>query len=174
MTKTAIGGLFVTSLHQYSVFIRLSDIKSTDLQDLFFVLSRYLGQELSAVFFCQSFCIFWFARSNINRVSWNTIFKKYEQNHQLQKFDEVSRFRKEFSRSIVGILTKSPLRVNVRTGPAEERILLTGRHSVADIFCASCKTTLGWKYVSSARCTQTLQPCGLRPACLLGCYWLTQ
>jgi len=36
--------------------------------------------------------------------------------------------------------------VNVRTGPAEERILLTGRHSVADIFCASCKTTLGWKY----------------------------
>lgn len=36
--------------------------------------------------------------------------------------------------------------VNVRTGPAEERILLTGRHSVADIFCACCKTTLGWKY----------------------------
>lgn len=33
-------------------------------------------------------------------------------------------------------------------GPAEQRLLLTGLHSVADIFCESCKTTLGWKYVS--------------------------
>lgn len=34
-------------------------------------------------------------------------------------------------------------------GPAEQRLLLTGLHSVADIFCQSCKTTLGWKYVSA-------------------------
>lgn len=34
-------------------------------------------------------------------------------------------------------------------GPAEQRLLLTGLHSVADIFCESCKTTLGWKYVSA-------------------------
>lgn len=39
-------------------------------------------------------------------------------------------------------------RVNVGCGPAEQRLLLTGLHSVADIFCESCKTTLGWKYVS--------------------------
>lgn len=32
-------------------------------------------------------------------------------------------------------------------GPAEERVLLTGLHAVADIYCENCKTTLGWKYV---------------------------
>lgn len=36
--------------------------------------------------------------------------------------------------------------VNVGCGPAEERVLLTGLHAVADIHCSSCKTTLGWKY----------------------------
>lgn len=40
-------------------------------------------------------------------------------------------------------------RVNVGCGPAEERVLLTGLHAVADIYCESCKTMLGWKYVSS-------------------------
>ncbi|ELK25266.1 Protein yippee-like 2 [Myotis davidii] len=38
------------------------------------------------------------------------------------------------------------LRVNVGCGPAEERVLLTGLHAVADIYCENCKTTLGWKY----------------------------
>jgi len=38
-------------------------------------------------------------------------------------------------------------RVNVGCGQAEERVLLTGLHAVADIYCESCKTTLGWKYV---------------------------
>lgn len=33
-------------------------------------------------------------------------------------------------------------------GQAEERVLLTGLHAVADIFCECCKTPLGWKYVS--------------------------
>lgn len=41
------------------------------------------------------------------------------------------------------------LRVNVGCGPAEERVLLTGLHAVADIYCENCKTTLGWKYVSA-------------------------
>ncbi|CAB54236.1 Protein yippee-like F37A8.5 [Caenorhabditis elegans] len=36
--------------------------------------------------------------------------------------------------------------VNVGCGPAEERVLLTGLHAVADIYCEICKTTLGWKY----------------------------
>ncbi|XP_072798997.1 protein yippee-like 3 isoform X2 [Vicugna pacos] len=38
--------------------------------------------------------------------------------------------------------------VNVGCGPAEERVLLTGLHAVADIHCENCKTTLGWKYRS--------------------------
>ena len=41
-----------------------------------------------------------------------------------------------------------PRRVNVGCGPAEQRVLLTGLHAVADIYCERCKTTLGWKYVS--------------------------
>lgn len=36
--------------------------------------------------------------------------------------------------------------VNIGCGPAEERLLLTGLHAVADIYCECCKTTLGWKY----------------------------
>ncbi|CBY06919.1 unnamed protein product [Oikopleura dioica] len=36
--------------------------------------------------------------------------------------------------------------VNVASGQAEERVLLTGRHHVADVFCRSCNTVLGWKY----------------------------
>uniref|UniRef100_A0A8C7FK24 Protein yippee-like 2 n=1 Tax=Oncorhynchus kisutch TaxID=8019 RepID=A0A8C7FK24_ONCKI len=43
--------------------------------------------------------------------------------------------------------------VNVGCGPAEERVLLTGLHAVADIYCENCKTTLGWKYVSVRVCT---------------------
>ena len=39
--------------------------------------------------------------------------------------------------------------VNVGCGQAEERVLLTGLHAVADIYCECCKTTLGWKYVST-------------------------
>lgn len=39
-------------------------------------------------------------------------------------------------------------RVNIGCGRAEERILLTGLHAVADIYCNSCRTTLGWKYAS--------------------------
>uniref|UniRef100_A0A8C1V3G0 Protein yippee-like n=1 Tax=Cyprinus carpio TaxID=7962 RepID=A0A8C1V3G0_CYPCA len=50
--------------------------------------------------------------------------------------------------------------VNVGCGPAEERLLLTGLHAVADIYCENCHTTLGWKYVSMLRfnktCSRTL------------------
>lgn len=45
-------------------------------------------------------------------------------------------------------------RVNVGCGPAEERLLLTGLHAVADIYCENCHTTLGWKYVSFYTCTK--------------------
>ena len=44
--------------------------------------------------------------------------------------------------------------VNVGCGPAEERILLTGLHAVADIYCDCCKTTLGWKYEQAFESSQ--------------------
>ncbi|NXV60405.1 YPEL4 protein, partial [Molothrus ater] len=44
--------------------------------------------------------------------------------------------------------------VNVGCGPAEQRLLLTGLHSVADIFCQSCNTTLGWKYEQAFESSQ--------------------
>jgi len=36
--------------------------------------------------------------------------------------------------------------VNVFPGPQEDRILITGLHTVADIFCINCESILGWKY----------------------------
>lgn len=44
--------------------------------------------------------------------------------------------------------------VNIGCGPAEERVLLTGLHAVADIFCDCCKTTLGWKYEQAYESSQ--------------------
>eukprot|EP00298_Acanthocystis_sp_HF-20_P010667 c18981_g2_i2.p1 GENE.c18981_g2_i2~~c18981_g2_i2.p1 ORF type:complete len:116 (+),score=25.90 c18981_g2_i2:52-399(+) len=35
---------------------------------------------------------------------------------------------------------------NVICGQGEQRILLTGLHTVADIYCSSCQTVIGWKY----------------------------
>ena len=43
-------------------------------------------------------------------------------------------------------------RVNITLGPKEERLLMTGLHTVADIYCTCCNTTLGWKYVSTLTC----------------------
>jgi len=56
----------------------------------------------------------------------------------------------EPSSDLDGNLTPSflALRVNVSLGPSEERILITGLHTVADIYCNRCKTVVGWKYVS--------------------------
>lgn len=31
-------------------------------------------------------------------------------------------------------------------GPKEDRLLITGLHTVADIHCTTCGTVLGWKY----------------------------
>lgn len=39
------------------------------------------------------------------------------------------------------------LRVNVVTGPREDRQLITGLHTVCDIQCTNCGAVLGWKYV---------------------------
>lgn len=39
--------------------------------------------------------------------------------------------------------------VNVTTGPSEDRLLITGLHSVSDISCKRCRTLLGWTYVAA-------------------------
>lgn len=39
--------------------------------------------------------------------------------------------------------------VNVTCGPCEERMLMTGLHSVCDIACVACEGILGWKYESA-------------------------
>ena len=39
--------------------------------------------------------------------------------------------------------------INVSPGPTENRLLLTGLHVVADIYCNACDTRLGWKYVEA-------------------------
>ncbi|XP_057462428.1 protein yippee-like At5g53940 [Actinidia eriantha] len=39
--------------------------------------------------------------------------------------------------------------VNVSVGPTEERLMITGMHTVSDVFCCCCGQILGWKYVSA-------------------------
>ena len=39
--------------------------------------------------------------------------------------------------------------ININSGPTENRLLLTGLHVVADIYCNACDTRLGWKYVEA-------------------------
>jgi Yippee zinc-binding/DNA-binding /Mis18, centromere assembly len=36
--------------------------------------------------------------------------------------------------------------VNVALGPREDRLLITGLHTVCDIHCTTCNSVLGWKY----------------------------
>ncbi|KAB2034307.1 hypothetical protein CXB51_003545 [Gossypium anomalum] len=36
--------------------------------------------------------------------------------------------------------------VNVSVGEKEDRLMITGLHTVADIFCIGCGSIVGWKY----------------------------
>ncbi|KAM0941449.1 putative Yippee family protein [Dioscorea sansibarensis] len=36
--------------------------------------------------------------------------------------------------------------VNVTVGAKEDRMMMTGLHTVVDIFCVGCGSILGWKY----------------------------
>ena len=40
-------------------------------------------------------------------------------------------------------------RVNVVEGEPDDRPMTTGNHTVRDIYCCKCGTTLGWKYVNA-------------------------
>ena len=37
--------------------------------------------------------------------------------------------------------------VNVTAGIKEDRMMMTGLHTVSDIFCVGCGAIVGWKYV---------------------------
>ncbi|KAJ8761441.1 hypothetical protein K2173_001572 [Erythroxylum novogranatense] len=39
--------------------------------------------------------------------------------------------------------------VNVSVGRQEERMMLTGMHTVEDVLCCCCGQLLGWKYVAA-------------------------
>ncbi|RUP30108.1 hypothetical protein BC936DRAFT_138662 [Jimgerdemannia flammicorona] len=57
-------------------------------------------------------------------------------------------------------------RANITLGAQEDRLLMTGLHSVADIFCNVCQTTVGWKYnLSESRTSATFltSPHAFRP-----------
>ncbi len=43
---------------------------------------------------------------------------------------------------------------NVKLGKQEQRQLLTGVHTVADIFCVNCQTRLGWTYLKASEPSQ--------------------
>ncbi|XP_062212118.1 protein yippee-like isoform X2 [Phragmites australis] len=36
--------------------------------------------------------------------------------------------------------------LNVTTGVKEDRMMMTGMHTVSDIFCVGCGSIVGWKY----------------------------
>ncbi|KAL1915947.1 uncharacterized protein VTP21DRAFT_6335 [Calcarisporiella thermophila] len=38
---------------------------------------------------------------------------------------------------------------NISLGPREDRVLMSGLHSVADISCLVCQTVVGWKYIAA-------------------------
>ncbi|KAL6966092.1 hypothetical protein U1Q18_044010 [Sarracenia purpurea var. burkii] len=40
--------------------------------------------------------------------------------------------------------------VNVSVGPTEERLMISGMHTISDIFCCCCGQILGWKYVTAS------------------------
>ncbi|KAJ6687476.1 PROTEIN YIPPEE-LIKE CG15309-RELATED [Salix koriyanagi] len=44
--------------------------------------------------------------------------------------------------------------MNIVVGPKEDRHLMTGVHTVADISCADCRELLGWKYERAYEASQ--------------------
>ncbi|KAL6570625.1 hypothetical protein OROGR_000175 [Orobanche gracilis] len=43
---------------------------------------------------------------------------------------------------------------NITVGPHEERMMLSGMHTVADIFCCCCGQIVGWKYETACETSQ--------------------
>ncbi|KAG4963354.1 hypothetical protein JHK82_040658 [Glycine max] len=44
--------------------------------------------------------------------------------------------------------------MNIVVGPKEDRHLMTGLHTVADVYCGDCREVLGWKYERAYEASQ--------------------
>ena len=44
--------------------------------------------------------------------------------------------------------------MNINVGPKEDRQLITGLHTIANVYCSDCKEELGWKYIKAYEETQ--------------------
>ncbi|XP_031741334.1 protein yippee-like At4g27745 isoform X1 [Cucumis sativus] len=44
--------------------------------------------------------------------------------------------------------------MNITVGPKEDRHLMTGLHTVADVHCVDCREVLGWKYERAYEASQ--------------------
>ena len=86
------------------------------------------------------------------------------------------------SQASPGSPAATPLRsVNVTLGPREDRMLITGLHTVCDIYCITCNCVLGWKYEVRGRCCGACRVCAVQGlaaawqcAVCLTCHWLRQ
>lgn len=62
--------------------------------------------------------------------------------------ENITRSRPEYSNSYLYAYVLGPWSsVNFTIGALEERLMLSGLHTVADIFCCCCGQIIGWKYV---------------------------
>lgn len=60
--------------------------------------------------------------------------------------------------------------VNVIAGEPEDRSLITGLHTVCDLFCTSCNTLVGWRYEVRTPCCVSLLPVSFPlPFCTARC-----
>lgn len=44
--------------------------------------------------------------------------------------------------------------MNIVEGPKEDRQLITGLHTIADVYCSHCRELLGWKYEQAYQAPQ--------------------
>lgn len=70
------------------------------------------------------------------------------ENYVLGKVKHIGHFECWLIDSDKFYLSLNKYRVNVSSGINEDRLMMTGMHTVADIFCVKCGSIVGWKYVS--------------------------
>jgi hypothetical protein len=63
--------------------------------------------------------------------------------------------------------------LNTILGPKEDRQLLTGLHTVADLSCATCQRSVGWSYIRAYEASQRYKEGECSMACFAVTYLLT-
>ncbi|MBA0726344.1 hypothetical protein Golax_002177, partial [Gossypium laxum] len=87
---------------------------------------------------------------NCSKLSYDCDFSLLNQGRVCRKWDLKLCTIFVFYGSIGSILSLFR-RVNVSVGEKEDRLMITGLHTVADIFCIGCGSIVGWKYLSVTR-----------------------